>query len=66
MRRGSPSVRIVVPREPFRVIRSITLETLTKISRLIQYSRKVLEQDKKSCFCQFIVSFIEILFTYSR
>ena len=32
----------------------------------IQYSRKVLEQDKKSCFCQFIVSFIEILFTYSR
>ena len=36
------------------------------IDRHIQYSRKVLEQDKKSCFCQFIVSFIEILFTYSR
>ena len=32
----------------------------------LQYSRKVLEQDKKSCFCEFIVSFIEILFTYSR
>ena len=30
----------------------------------IQYSRKVLEQDKKSCFCQFILSFIEKLFTY--
>ena len=34
--------------------------------RKLQYSRKVLEQDKKSCFCQFIVSFIEILFTYLR
>ena len=30
----------------------------------IQYSWKVLEQDKKSCFCQFIVSFIKKLFTY--
>ena len=25
----------------------------------IQYSRKVLEQDEKSCYCQFIVSFIK-------
>ena len=31
-----------------------------------QYSRKVLEQDKKSCFSQLSVSFIKILFTYSR
>ena len=32
----------------------------------VQYSRKVLEQDKKGCFCQFIVSIIEILFTDSQ
>ena len=29
-------------------------------------SESIIEQDNKSCFCQFIVSFIEILFTYSR
>ena len=37
---------------------------LTKKSSDTQYSRKVLEQDEKSCFCQFIVSFIKKLFTY--
>ena len=31
---------------------------------MTQYSRKVLEQDKKSCFCHFIVSLIEKSFTY--
>ena len=46
-------VTLVIPEQP-----------KTKNYEEIQYIRKLLEQDKKSCFCQFIVSFIKILFTY--